>query len=335
MKSKSVTYSYASFVVLVLFTLLISSCGGKASAPKDKVTMQFAWFHQIEYTGFYVAVEKGFYADENIDVTLVAGGYDMDPIAEVIANRAQFGISRSVNMVIARSKGQDIVAIGTVFRKSPWVAVSLKDAGITNPQDLAGKTIGIEMGDPKYIENVQLMALFKKLNVDTSAITYVSRDFADPIANDLQAGIADIDAGLFATNDLVTAQMRGMDVNTIYYSDYGVDFYANLIFAKGLFITENPDLTARFVRATLRGYQYALENPDEAVAATLKYDEKLDAKVQAAQMKAQIPLIDTGDQPISWMDENVWQNTVDILLAGGFIPSKVDVASLYTNKFIK
>lgn len=323
------------FSVLVLLAVLISGCGGgKASAPKDKVTMQFAWLHTTEYAGFYLAVEKGYYADENLDVKLVAGGYGIDSVKEVTENRAQFGISRGTNMVVARSKGQDVIAVSTIFRKSPWFLGSLKEAGITTPQDLEGKTVGIETGDPNYIENVQLMAMLKNLNVDTSKIKFVARDFADPIVNDLQSGKTNVDAAMFGTEDPVKAQLRGVELNAIYYSDYGMDSYANLIFANGDFIKKNPDLTARFVRATLRGYQYALGHADEAVTATLKYDPKLDAKTETGMMKAEIPVIDTGDQPIGWMDANVWQNTADILLAGGFIPSAVDVKSLFTNEFI-
>lgn len=335
MKAKSVRVSYASSVVLILLAILISSCGGgKANAPKDKVTMQFAWFHQIEYAGFYVAAEKGYYAEENIDINLVAGGYDVDPIAEVLNGNSQFAISRSVNMVIAGSKKQDVVAVGTVFRNDPFVIVSLKEAGIKTPQDLVGKTVGIPTADSSFIENVQFMAMLKQLNVDPTTINFVTRDNADPIATDLQSGKVDADAGLFATNDLVNAQVRGVDVNTIFYSDYGVGFYANPIITSGKLLKENSDLVARFVRATLRGYKYALEHPEEAVADTLKYDPKLDAATQTAQMKAQAPLIDTGNQPIGWMGDDVWQNTADILLAGGFIPSAVDVKSLYTNEFI-
>jgi ABC-type nitrate/sulfonate/bicarbonate transport system substrate-binding protein len=316
--------------VLVLIAVLLSGC----SAPKDKVTMQFAWLHTAEYAGFYLAAEKGYYADENIDINLVAGGYGIDSIAEVTENRAQFGISRGTNMIVARSKGQDIVAVGTIFRKSPWFVGSLKEAGITTPQDLEGKTIGIETGDPNFIENVQFIAMLKNLNVDTSSIKFVARDFADAIANDLQPGKTDADAAMFGTEDPVKAQMRGIELNAIYYSDYDMNSYGNLIFANADFLKKNPDLAARFMRATLRGYQYALEHHDEAAAATLKYDPKLDAKTQTAMMKAEVPMIDTGDQPIGWMDEDIWQSTADILLAGGFIPSAVDVKSLFTNEFI-
>jgi ABC-type nitrate/sulfonate/bicarbonate transport system substrate-binding protein len=335
MKTKLFTRSYAGFVTLILFALLLSGCGVSNSAPKDKVTVQLAWFHQIEYTGFYVAAQKGYYTDENIDITLVAGNYDVDPIAELTNGNAQFAISRSVNTIIAKSKGQDVVAIGTVFRKDPFVLVSLKKANIKTPQDLVGKTIGIPTSDPAFIENVQFMAMMKQLKIDTSTIKFVIRDNADPIAIDLQSGKVDADAGLFATNDLITAQIRGLDINTLFYSDYNVGFYANPIITSGAMLKNNPDLVKRFMRATLRGYQYALEHSDEAVADTLKYDAKLDPTLETAQMKAQIPLIDTGDQPIGWMDADVWQNTMDILLQGGFIPAAVDIKSIYTNDYIK
>jgi ABC-type nitrate/sulfonate/bicarbonate transport system substrate-binding protein len=316
-------------ILIVIMALFMNACGAK-----DKVTMQFSWLHQIEYTGFYVAAEKGYYADENIDITLLQGGPTIDPMIEVTEGRVQFGLTRGASLVSADSAGKDVLAIGTVFRKDPLVIMSLTKNNITTPQDLAGKTVGIENGDLNNFREIQFVALMKKLNVDINTMTFVSRDFVNPLG-ELQAGKTEAITGLFATNDLVTAKMQGADVTAIYYSDYGVGFYANSIFATNPFLKKNPDLAKRFMRATLRGYQYALENPDEAVAATLKYDPKLDATVQAAQMTAQTPLIDTGDQPIGWMDADVWQSTMDILLEGGFIPSAVDIKSLYTNDFMK
>lgn len=330
-------YGTSKYIGLIIaFILLLSGCSGPAAPQeKTKITVKFAWFHQVEYAGFYLAISQGFYAKENLDVTLEEGGYNVNAIDNVLAGQAHFGISRSPNMVVAKSEGKDLLAIGTLFRKSPLVALSLKEKGIQTPKDVEGKTIAIENGDPNYIENVQWAALLKKLGVDNSKIKYISRDFTDPIANDLQSGKADLDIGLFATNDLVTAQLREIEVNTIYYSDYDLDFYANVIFGRQQFINDNPDLVQRFVRATMLGYKYAVEHPEEAVAATLPYDSKLDANIQTAQMKAGIPLIDTGDKPIGWMEDSVWKNTANLLLEGGFIPSAIKVQELYTNEFIQ
>jgi ABC-type nitrate/sulfonate/bicarbonate transport system substrate-binding protein len=258
----------------------------------------------------------------------------MDPLVELAEGRAQFGLSRGASLVTAKSGGQDILAIGTVFRKDPLFIMSLASSQIATPKDLEGKTIAVNLGDIKNFREIQFVAMMNTLGVDMSTMKFVVFDNANPLGQ-LQSGGADAVTGLFATNDLVTTKMQGGDVSAMYYNDYGVAFYVNAIFGSEKFIRENPDLTRRFMRATLRGYQYALEHPDEAVAATLKYDETLDAEIQAAQMTAQIPLIDTGDQAIGWMDEQVWQSTVDILLDSGFIPSAIDVKSLYTNEFIK
>ena len=327
--SKKMIHSIS--ILVVILTVFISACGG---GTKDKVTMQFSWLHQIEYTGFYLAAEKGFYAEENIDITLLPGGPGIDPMLEVTEGRAQFGLTRGASLVKERAAGQDVLAIGTVFRTDPLVIMSLADSNISTPQDLAGKTVGIENGDLNNFREIQFIAMMKKLGVDINSITFVARDFQDPLG-ELQTKGTDAITGLFATNDLVTANLKGGGVNAIYYSDYGVGFYANAIFATNPFLNENPDLARRFMRATLRGYQYALEHTDEAVAATLKYDETLDAAIQTEQMKAQIPLIDTGDQPIGWMNADVWQNTVDILLDAGFIPSTMDVETLFTNDYMK
>jgi len=340
MKSKLLNSSHTSLLLFTFFAMIFSGCGVKtaaepqAVAPKDKVTMQFGWLHQIEYTGFHLAAEKGFYDEENIEITLVPGGPGMDPLVELAEGRAQFGLSRGASLVTAKAAGQDVLAIGTVFRKDPLFIMSLTKNHITTPQDLTGKTIAVNLGDINNFREIQFVAMMDTLGIDTSTMKFVVVDNANPLGQ-LQSGGADAITGLFATNDLVTARMEGGDVAAIYYNDYGVAFYVNAIFGNSKFVEQNPDLTRRFMRATLRGYQYALEHPEEAVAATLKYDETLDAEIQAAQMAAQIPLIDTGDQPIGWMDEQVWQSTVDILMNSGFIPSAIDVQSLYTNKFIK
>jgi ABC-type nitrate/sulfonate/bicarbonate transport system substrate-binding protein len=121
----------------------------------------------------------------------------------------------------------------------------------------------------------------------------------------------------------------------MFYSDYGVVIYANPIFAAGQLVREQPELAERFVRATLKGYQYAIEHPEEAGELSLKYDDTLQVAFQTATMEAQIPLIDTGDVPIGWMDESVWQTTLDVLLEQDVIASSPNLDTVYTNQFVE
>jgi ABC-type nitrate/sulfonate/bicarbonate transport system substrate-binding protein len=154
-------------------------------------------------------------------------------------------------------------------------------------------------------------------------------------ANELLSGRMQAASSFFSTNEPVQAELDGYEVVSLFYSDYGVTIYANPIFTSGQLIREQPDLVERFVRATLKGYQYAIEHPDEAAELALKYDESLDVTFQSATMRAEIPLIDTGDVPIGWMDAEVWQNTADILVEQGILSSPVDLDALYTTEFVE
>jgi ABC-type nitrate/sulfonate/bicarbonate transport system substrate-binding protein len=113
-----------------------------------------------------------------------------------------------------------------------------------------------------------------------------------------------------------------------------VDVYINTIFVTEEFTQSNPDLIARFLRATMKGYQYALEHTDEVAEFAVKYDPELDLGYQQQVMRVQIPFIDTGNAPIGSMDENVWNITQDILLEFGMISAPVDLSQVYTNRFV-
>jgi NitT/TauT family transport system substrate-binding protein len=318
----------SSLLVLVM-ALFLSACGAK-----DKVTVQLSWFHSAEFIGFYVADQLGYYADENLDVTLTGGGPEIDPVATVADGSSQFGVTSGDSIIRAQSAGQDMVAISSIFRKSPLIVMALTDSRITSPQDLAGKTVGVVSTGLDTTWDIQLIAMLKKTGVDPAGITFVSNEEFHGAA-DLHTGRMDASSGTFSTNELVQAKIDNELVTPIYYSEYGVEFYNNVIFTGAQLSADNPDLVQRFIRATLRGYQYAIENPKEAAALTIKYDETLDVAFQQATIEAQIPLIDSGDAPIGWMDEDVWTGTQTILLDQGYITSPIDLTKVYSNDFIK
>jgi ABC-type nitrate/sulfonate/bicarbonate transport system substrate-binding protein len=287
----------------------------------------------VEYAGFYAAAENGYYADENLEVTLNAGGPDINPLDEVGNGKAQFGISTGDGLIIAKSKGADLVAVGTVFRNNPMVAMALSSSGIAKPEDLAGKHIGVIAPDLNTAWDLQFLALLQELNIAQDGMQFSAiEDYHG--ANELKSKRLDVMSGMFATNEPVIAELEGEALNLIYYKDYGIDVYANTIFTTEEFVQKNADLVGRFVRATMRGYQYAIENPEEVASYALKYDESLDLKIQQETMKAQIPFIDTGDAPIGSMDESVWKTTQDILLEFDLISQPVDLSTIYTNQFV-
>ncbi len=319
-------------MILIALIMTLAACNGGPAGEPEKVSIQLSWFHSGEFSGIYVADQLGYYADENLDVTIVNGSYDVNPVDEVVAGNAQFGITTSDALIRANLAGQEVVAVSAIMRGNPQIVMALAESGIRTPQDLAGKTVGMVSVDLDTTWDIQFLAMLDAMGVDRNSITFVANQTYS--AEDLKSGLMDASSGLFSTNELVHAILGGDQVTAIYLSDYGIETYTNPIFTTAQRIAENPDLVQRFVRATLKGYQYAIENPAEAAQFVLQYDPELDLTGQISTVEATIPLIDTGDAHIGLMDQNVWQITQDILLAQDVISSAVDLNKVYTNEFI-
>lgn len=323
-------------IILVLMSGIIAGCSNPLAPPPEpeQVIIQLGWFHTTEFAGFYVADQKGYYADENLKVSFVAGGPEIDPVAEVVAGRALFGINAGDSIIRARAAQQDVVAISSIYRQSPLVVMTLPDTGIQRPQDLVGKTVGVISPAMDTTWDIQFLGMLNKLKIKSTDLTFVPiEDYHG--ANELTAGRMQAVSGFFSSNEPVQAKLDGHEPTLMFYSDYGIEIYSNAIFTTGQTIRERPELIERFIRATLKGYQYAIEHPDEMADLALKYDDTLNADLQSATMQAQIPLIDTGDAPIGTMDEAVWQITEDILLEQGIISAPLDLKTVYTNEFVE
>ena len=320
--------------LIVIFGVVgsLAGCAPAKPAP-DAVSVQLGWFHTVEFAGFYTAVEKGFYAQENLAVSLLPGGPDIDPLTVVKEGTAQFGVTSGDNLVRARATNTAVTAIMAVYRRSPLVVMSLPDSGISRPQDLVGKTVGVISEKLDSTWDIQFLAMLKQLNIDANSLTFLPiEDYTG--ANELTSGRLQAVSGFFSTNEPVQAKLSGVQPNLIFYSDYGIQIYANALFAQDALLNSNADLAQRLVRATLKGYAYALEHPDEAAQFARKFDETLDLTLQTATMNAQIPLIDNGDGVIGSMDLAVWQSTQDALLKQGLLSTPIDLPTVFTNRFV-
>jgi len=319
-------------LLLVLLTGGVLTACHTPSPGGDKITVQLSWFHTVEFAGFYAAELQGYYAEENLTVRLLPGGFDVLPWEEVAEGEADFGVTGGDSLLIARSQGLPLEAIATIFRESPVVLVALAESGIETPWDMVGKRVGMTSPAMDNTNDIQLLAMLQRLGIDRSQIEFVAIE--DYSLNSLTSGTMDVYSG-FSTNEVVEARLKGVAVNQIFPQDYDVLIYPNVLFADEQMVEGQPELVERFVRATLRGYQYAIENPVEAAELALWYDETLDLEFQRASMEAEIPLIDTGDAPIGAMEGVVWQRTQDILVGSGFISSTVDLGTFYTNEFVE
>ncbi|MCZ2127515.1 MAG: ABC transporter substrate-binding protein [Anaerolineales bacterium] len=292
-----------SLICLTLAALLLNAC---SFGKRDSVVVQLSWFHGAEFAGFYSAVESG---------------------------SAQFGVAPGDSLLVARAQGQDVLAVSAIYRANPLIVMSLKDSSILTPEDLIGKRVGVISADLSSPFDKQFLAMLRNLDIDKNSMTFVLLEDYNG-ADDIKSGRMDAMSGMFATLEILQAQLNGDAMNAIYYKDYGVDIYANPIFTTSAFANANPDLVSRFVRATLKGYQYAIENPAQAVDAVMKQNPALDKSLQAAAINAEIPVIATGDRPVGYMDKDVWESTQQNLLNFGLISQAIDINSIYTDQFL-
>lgn len=323
----------STFLSIIAITILcLTGCNNSPQpAVLDKVTVQLKIRHQAQFAGLYWAVEKGYFLDENIEVTFVEGGRGIDLVTTVVNGEAQFGIASSDLILTRRVLGQPVKAIAAIYRKSAAAFVSKSGSSILRPHEMVGKKIAVLSEDGKEYE-LQLRAMMKKLNIDIQEMNLLDLDrgYKDFLTGDIDV------TGAYVTGGALRLKSQGVELNYIWPSDYGIDFYSDTIFVSDSLIENNSDLIERFLRAALKGWNETIRNAEEAVEITMKYAKNQDKTLQTAMMNAQHPLIYTGEDEIGWMTNNVWRRMNSILYEQGVIDQPLaDVNSVYTMQFLQ
>jgi NitT/TauT family transport system substrate-binding protein len=322
-----------AFAGLFLSCLLLVGCG-ESQPPKtpDEVRLQLKWVHQAQFAGFYMAQEKGYYGEENIKVTFLEGGLNIDIAQRVVSGQADFGVLTPEFICMARSQGAPLTAIAAIYRHSAVAFVSMADSGIVRPSGFMGKTVAT--GDPSGSQNdfeLQFHAMMKKLGLDVSQVKIVPYD---PAYTAFYNGQVEV-TPCYSTGGLIRLRQKGLKLNLIWPSDYGIHFYSDTLATTERLISERPDLVTRFLRASLKGWREAVEDYRQAVTVTLKYAQVSDPELQTAMMEAQLPLVHTGEDRIGWMKAEVWHGMYRMLLEQDLLAGPFDVDGAYTLQFLK
>jgi NitT/TauT family transport system substrate-binding protein len=314
------------FLVLVLLAAL-NGCQRAAPAPKlTPVTVQLKWTHQAQFAGFYAAAQQGYYNAAGLQVTFLEGGPNVDELAAMLTQAAEFSIAGADELLVARSAGKPVRAVAVVYRRNPQVFFARADSIIAKPQDFVNKKIRLTTAALPT-----LRAMMAQVNIPLNQYTLALEPFdLDKFA----AGQVDVSGG-YVTNEVLRIQQAGLQLNIIYPDDYGVHFYSDTLFTTDDLIAKNPDLVARFVRATLKGWTFAVENPAQVGALVQKYNATADATLENAKMTASIPLVNTGEDHIGWMKPEMWAGMEKTLREQGVLTAPVDVTQVYTLQFLR
>ncbi|WGH77878.1 ABC transporter substrate-binding protein [Jannaschia ovalis] len=286
----------------------------------NSVTLQLQWVTQAQFAGYYVALEKGFYEEEGLEVTILPGGPDIAPPQVLAGGGADAMLNWMPSALSAREKGLPVVNIAQPFKTSGLMLTCWKDTGIEGPQDFRGKTIGVWFFGNEY----PFLSWMSQEGIPTDGgedgVTVLKQGFnVDPLLQRQADCISTmtyneygqvLDAGV-TEDELVTFKYEDMGVATLEDGIYVLE--ENL---------EDPafrDKMVKFVRASMAGWKYAEENPEEAAEIVLEYDET-GAQTEAHQkrMMEEIAKLTAGSD--GSLDEADFQRTVDTLLAGGSDP---------------
>ncbi|MBM7068320.1 ABC transporter substrate-binding protein [Actibacterium sp. 188UL27-1] len=303
----------------MVFGAAFALTAGAAQAADD-VTLQLQWVTQAQFAGYYVALDKGFYGEEDLNVTINPGGPDIAPPQVLAGGGADVMLNWMPSALAAREKGLPVVNIAQPFKSSGLMLTCWKDTGITEPADLAGKTIGVWFFGNEY----PFLSWMSQLGIATDGsdggVTVLKQGFnVDPLLQKQADCISTMTYNEYW--QVIDAGVSPDDLVTFKYEDQGVATLEDGIWALEENL-EDPafvDKMVRFVRASMKGWKYAEENPDEAAEIVLENDETgAQTEEHQKRMMGEVAKLTAGSNGA--LEEADYQRTVDTLLAGGSDP---------------
>ncbi|WP_144212997.1 EAL domain-containing protein [Shewanella donghaensis] len=226
------------------------------SVEDNIIYLQLRWHHQFQFAGYYAAIEKGFYKDEGLDVRLRSGDPQHIPVAEVLSGHALYGVGNS-EVLYERLQGKPLVALAAIFQHSPSILLTLKQSGIRSAHDLIGKKVMLANKD----KDADFLTMLVNEGIELSQLDILPSSFQ---LEDLISGKADA-FNSYITNEPFVLEQLNIPYNIIDPVTYRVDFYSDILFTSEAEVENYPLRVEAMRRATLKGWQYAMDNPEEII----------------------------------------------------------------------
>lgn len=300
--------------------LLTSSLGASAA---EKLNLQLKWVTQSQFAGYYAALDQGFYKAEGIDLTIKPGGPDIAPAQVLAGGGADIIVDWMPSALATREKGLPLVNIAQIYDKSGMMLTCLKSSGISSPADFKGKTLGVWFFGNEY----PFLSWMSKLNYATTGgddgVTVLKQGFnVDPIFQ----GQADC-VSTMTYNEYGQVLDGGLTNNELTLFKYEDEGVATL--EDGLYVLEDTlkdpkkvETYAKFLKATIKGWEWAAANPKKAALIVLEYDDT-GAQTEAHQIRMMTEvakLLNKGEKGIGYLDPAAYERTVTVLLGNDSAP---------------
>lgn len=323
--------------LVLLIVVVVTACVPKAApapAPKSEeltpIRLQLGYIPNVQFAPLYVAIDKGYYRQAGLDVTLEYGA-ETDAVALIGVDELQFAIVSGEQVLLSRGQGLPIVFVMAWYQDYPVGVAAMAEQGILTPADLKGKRIGLPgLFGASYIG---LITLLEAGGLTENDVTLDSIGFNQ--VETLAAGTTEA-VVIYVANEPVQLRSRGYDINVLKVADYR-QMVGNGLVTNETTLKEKPDLATKMVAATLQGIRDTITDPDEAYEISKKFVENLaqaDAVVQKQVLRSSIELYIHEGTPVGVSNEQAWSNMQEILLKMGLLKQPLELKQAFSNAYL-
>jgi len=313
--NRSLPYLFLFLLWISTGTVFADSQKTQSEPELEPVTLQLKWLHQFQFAGYYAAKIKGFYKEEGLDVEIKQRDIYQNNIQQVIDGEAEYGVSDSI-LMLYQARNEPVVIVSPIFQHSPQVLITLTSSGIDSPYKLEDKKIAFYLED---IDGFPLLAMFENLGIKPNYERMVNK--ADP--ESLIRGENDAYSG-YVSNEPYVIRKAGVDVNVIRPINYGIDFYGDMLFTNANEVKNHPERVERFKKASLKGWQYALNHKNEMaqyIQKELNSDKTLEHLLYEANVIEE--MMSVNSVPIGTLDIGRLQFMEDLFRKHGLIKNRL------------
>lgn len=305
--------------VLAAFALLGS--GAQAEENLSKVRLQLKWQHQFQFAGYYAAQAQGYYREAGLDVDIIPGLPGEDTVQKVLHGEAEFGVG-TTDLILLREQGLPVVVLAVIFQHSPLALLVRKQAGLQSLHELAGRRLMIEPG------SAELHAYLRREGLTQDRFTLLPHAFH---IDDLVRGRIDA-MSVYVTDEPYELVKSGIEYLLYSPRSVGIDFYGDNLFTTADELAKHPDRAKAFRAASLKGWEYAMQHPEEMVRLIHDhYSARHSLEHLRFEAQQMVPLLQMALVELGHINPGRWAHIAEVYAEQGMMKRHVDLTGFLYN----